>query len=383
MILVVIFKRLLLILNVLIVCNIHVIFGEELKITSPSAIVMEVSTGRVLYEKNIQAKRKIASTTKLMTAMVVMDNCDLKDIAEISKHAAGVGGSEAGIKVGEKITVESLLYGLLLESGNDCAVALAEHVSGSTEEFAILMNNKAKELGAYNTNYTNPHGLDTEENYCTAYDLSLIAKNVLKYPELMKIMATKQIEVKFGDRMKYLANTNRLLSTYTYCLGGKTGFTNGANRCIVTYGEKNGMQIVTVVLGSETTDIRFNECKTLMQYTLDTYTLVDISEHMNWYIDIPVYKGSIKNYIRYITDNMVLPLKTDEVEQIYVKQTLLPVIQTPAKKGLVLGDISMYIQDEMIYNTEVVLDMDLPKNNVWYYMKYGISHMFDVDLKLI
>lgn len=355
---------------------------DNLSITSQAAVVIEVSSGRVLYGKNIETQRKIASTTKLMTAMVVMDNCKLSDTAVISKKAAGVGGSEAGIKAGEKITIESLLYGLLLESGNDCAVALAEYVSGSTEEFAKLMNKKAKELGAKNTNYTNPHGLDTEENFCTAYDLALIAREVLKYPKLVEIMATRQIEVKFGNRMKYLANTNRLLSTYTYCIGGKTGFTNGANRCIVTYGQKDDMQIVTVVLGSETTDIRFNECKKLMQYALDTYTLVDISEHMNWYIDIPVYKGSIKNYIRYIAGNLVLPLKEGEVEEIYVKQTLLPVIHTPAKKGNVLGDIAMYIQDEMIYNTEIVLDMDLPKNNVWYYMKYAISHIFDVNLQL-
>lgn len=379
----VICKKCLLVLLALISCNIQVVFAEVLKITSPAAIVMEVSTGRVLYAKNIDTKRKIASTTKLMTAMVVMDNCNLSDTTEISKHASGIGGSVAGIKSGEKITIESLLYGLLLESGNDCAVALAEHVSGSTDEFAKLMNEKAKKLGANNTNYTNPHGLDTEDNHCTAYDLALIAKEVLNYPELMKIMGTKQIEVKFGDRMKYLANTNRLLSTYSYCLGGKTGFTNGANRCIVTYGKKDGMEIVTAVLGSETTDIRFGECKTLMQYALDTYTLVDISEHMKWYIDIPVYKGSIKNYEKYITDNLVLPLKEKEVEEIYVKQTLLPVIQTPAKKGNVLGDISLYIEDEEIYHTEVILDVDLPKNNVWYYMKYGISHIFDLDLKLI
>lgn len=356
---------------------------ENLKITSPAAIVMEVSSGRILYAKNIDAKRKIASTTKLMTAMVVMDNCKLSDIAEISKHAAGIGGSEAGIISGEKITIESLLYGLLLESGNDCAVALSEYVSGSTDEFAKLMNKKAIQLGAKSTNYTNPHGLDTEDNYCTAYDLCLIAKEVLNYPELMKIMGTKQIEVKFGNRMKYLANTNRLLSTYTYCLGGKTGFTNGANRCIVTYGEKEDMQIITVVLGSETTDIRFNECKSLMQYAFETYNLVDISEHMSWYIDIPVYKGGIKNYKKYITDNLVLPLKEGEIEKIYVKQTLIPVIKTPAKKGNVLGDIAMYIQDEMIYKKEVVLDIDIPKNNVWYYMKNGIKHIFDVDLKLI
>ena len=356
--------------------------AKDLNITSPAAIVMETSTGRILYSKNERSKRKIASTTKLMTAMVAIDNCNLEDMVEVSKNAAAVGGSEVGIKAGDKITLKALLYGLMLESGNDCAVAIAEHVSGSQEEFAKLMNKKALKIGAKDTCYTNAHGLDTEDNHCTAYDLALIACEVLKYPDILNIMGTEQINIKMGDTTKYLANTNRLLRNYEYCIGGKTGFTNGANRCIVTFAKKEDMQIVTVVLGSETTDIRFSECRKLMEYGINTYSLVDISEYMNWYINIPVYKGAINNYEKYITENMVVPLKEGELEQIYVKQTILPVIRTPMYKGNILGDIAMYIGEEKIYETEVILDRDLKKNDVWYYMFHGIKDMFTIDLEL-
>lgn len=357
-------------------------YAENLSVLSSAAIVMEVSTGRILYSKNITEKRKIASTTKLMTAMVVLDNCDLSKTTVISKKAAGVGGSEIGIKAGEEITVEALLYGLMLESGNDCAVALAECVAGNVEEFVKLMNKKAKAIGAYDTIYSNPHGLDTEENHCTAYDLALIAKETLKYPKLQKIMGTKQIEIKMGNTNKYLANTNRLLHTYEYCTGGKTGFTNGANMCLVAFGKKEDMQIITVVLGGETSSQRFDDGRRLMEYAFNTYELVDISEQIKWYISIPVYKGRIQKYERYIADKLVYPLKEGEKEEIYVKQSLLPMITAPLAKGSVLGDIAMYIGEEKIYLTEVVLEEDIYKNSIWDYMKNGIKHIFDVQLEL-
>lgn len=320
------------------------VYGESVLISSPSAIVMEVSSGRILFEKNISEKRKIASTTKLMTAMVVLDMCDISKTTVISAKAAGVGGSQVGIKAGEEITVEVLLYGLMLESGNDCAVALAECVGGTVDKFVELMNEKAKAIGAYNTNYTNPHGLDTEGNYCTAYDLALIAKETLKYPKLQEIMGTKETQMIFGKSSKYLANTNRLLHTYEYCTGGKTGFTNGANMCLVTFGKKDNMQIITVVLGAESSNERFSDGKSLMEYAFNMYDMVDISEQIKWYISIPVYKGNVLKYEKYISDKLVFPLKENEVEEIYVKQSLLPIITAPMQKGAVLGDIAMYIR---------------------------------------
>lgn len=369
------------ILIIIYICFGHKYVLAEISVDSPVAIVMETSTKRILFEKNIYEKRKIASTTKLMTAMITLDKCKLTDTVTISKNAASVGGSTVGLIAGEEVTVESLLYGLMLESGNDCAVALAEHISTNISDFACLMNEKAKSIGALNTNYTNPHGLDTEDNYCTAYDLALIARETLNYPKLIEIMGTKEIVIKVGKSEKYYSNTNRLLD-YEYCIAGKTGFTNGANRCIVTIAKQGDLQVITVVLGSETTQERFGECKRLMQYALDVYKMVDISHSMNWYISIPVYKGNIEKYEKYITDNLVLPLKEGEEEKIYVKQTILPVITTPIYKGAVLGDTAMYIEDEKIYSTEIILETDILKNNMWYYIQKGMREMFNVKVKI-
>ena len=194
---------------------------EELKITSVAAIVMEQSTGRVLYEKNMRKRVKIASTTKILTAIVAIENGDLSDKVTISKKAAGTGGSEVGIVAGSEVSLESLMYGMLLKSGNDCAVAIAEHIGGSVENFANMMNKKAYEIGAKDTNCTNPHGLDTEENYSTAYDLALITCYAKTNDTLSKMLGTKSITVTFDKVPKFLANTNRLLSTYAYLMAEK------------------------------------------------------------------------------------------------------------------------------------------------------------------
>lgn len=270
----------------------------------------------------------------------------------------------------------------MLESGNDCAIAVAEHVAGSTEEFVSLMNEKAKLIGAKHTNYTNPHGLDTEENYCTAYDLAIITRYAIQNEEFNKIISTESITLDFAGVSKYLSNTNRLLRSLDYCDGGKTGFTNGAMYCLMATGTQNGMRVIVIILGAPNTDVRFSDGKKVMQYCLETYTLTDISDIMQWYIDIPVYKGNIKNYTRKISDSMIFPLKEGEKESIYIKQSILPVINAPQNKGLCIGYISMNIGSECIYTTDVYLEEDIYKNGILDYMRMGLKTMFDLDLEL-
>ena len=237
--------------------NVFAVEKEELKITSKAGVVLEQSTGRVLWEKNSKEKMKIASTTKILTAIVVVENIDLDSKVVISKKAALTGGSTVGLVSGKEVTVKSLLYGLLLKSGNDCAVALAEHVGGNVDEFVNMMNKKAYEIGAKDTHCTNPHGLDTEDNYSTAYDIAKITCYAKNIDIISKIMNTESITVNFGNTAKFLANTNRLLTTYEYCNGGKTGYTAIANRCLVATAKKDNLQVVAVILGANTTAIRF------------------------------------------------------------------------------------------------------------------------------
>lgn len=246
----------------------------------------------------------------------------------------------------------------------------------------MLMNEKAKEIGAIYTNYTNPHGLDTEDNYCTAYDLALITRYALENKEFNKIISTKSITLDFAGVSKYLSNTNRLLHNLEYCDGGKTGFTAQAMYCLMTTATKDNMRIIVIVLGAPNTDTRFNDGKKIIQYCLDKYMLTDISDIMEWYIDIPVYKGNIKNYTKKIKGAKVIPLKEGEKESIYIKQSILPILKAPQNKGLCIGYISMHIGDECIYSTDVYLEENIYKNSVLDYMWMGLKTMFELELEL-
>lgn len=356
---------------------------DEVKISSPSAIVIDSLSGRVLYEKSGYSQRKIASLTKVMTAIVTVENVKLDEIVTVKTGSGSIGGSTIGVKKGDEITVKALMYGMLMESGNDCAYALAEYVGGSVENFGVMMTEKAKEIGAKDSSFKNPHGLDVEGHYSTAYDMALITRYALNNKVINEIVGTSSITVQFGKNVKTFSNTNRLLRTYSYADGVKTGFTNGANRCLISSATKDDLRVIAVVLGSVTTDIRFNDSKALLQYALEKYTMKDISKNMNWYIHIPVNKGKVEYYEKYITREMKVALTDEEYEKIYVKQTILPVINAPLYKGYKLGNIEMYVDSEKIYEEDIYLDKNIYKKQVFDYVKLGIKDMFKLKVDLI
>jgi D-alanyl-D-alanine carboxypeptidase (penicillin-binding protein 5/6) len=221
------------------------------EICSRSAVVMDASTGRILYAKNPDLRLPPASTTKLMTAIVVFENADLADTVTISKNASKVSPSKAGFKEGDKVTIETLLYAALLKSANDAAVALAEAVAGSEARFAELMNKKAAEIGAYDTKFINPHGLPGPGQYTTAFDLSKIMSYALIYPRLRDIIGTRvtEISTENGDSI-FLKNTNRLLWSDQDLVGGKTGYTRRARHCFVCAAERDNDTVIVTLLGS-------------------------------------------------------------------------------------------------------------------------------------
>lgn len=356
---------------------------DEVKISSPSAIVIDSLSGRVLYEKDGYSQRKIASLTKVMTAIVVVENVKLDEVVTVKTGAGSIGGSTIGVKKGDEITVRALMYGMLMESGNDCAYALAEYVGGNIENFGVMMTEKAKEIGAKDSNFKNPHGLDVEGHYSTAYDMALITKYALNNKIINEIVGTNSITVQFGKTVKTFSNTNRLLRTYSPADGVKTGFTNGANRCLIASASKDDLRVIAVVLGAETTDIRFNDAKTLLDFSLDNYKMRDISKNMNWYIYIPVNKGKVDYYEKYITREMKVALTDEEYEKIYIKQTILPVINAPIYKGYNLGNIEMYVDNEKIYDESIYLDKNIYKKTVFDYVKLGIKDMFKLKVELI
>ncbi|MBI5188519.1 MAG: D-alanyl-D-alanine carboxypeptidase [Nitrospirae bacterium] len=238
-------------------------YAEEIR--SRAALVMDASTGRVLYAKNPNLKLPPASTTKLMTAIVAIEKADLNDVITISKRAVSVAPTKAGFKAGEKVTIEALLYAALLRSANDAATALAEAVAGSEAKFVQLMNRKAIAIGAKDTKFINPHGLPGPGQYITAHDLSKIMRHALKYPRLKEIIGTRVAEVS-TERGKalFLENTNRLLWVDEDLVGGKTGYTRKAGHCFACAGEREKNTVVVALLGSPSRENLWKEAELLI-----------------------------------------------------------------------------------------------------------------------
>ena len=221
---------------------------EEPTINSRAAVIYDRTTGQIIWGKNETQKRAMASTTKIMTAIVILEKCNLTDTVTISKKAANTGGSRLKINEGDKITINDLLYGLMMRSGNDAAVALAEHAGGNVEGFSILMNEKAKELGLTETNFVTPHGLDNDNHYTTAIELAKLTDYALKNKKFAQIVKTKSTTININGVPRELYNTNELLGVLNGVDGVKTGFTGEAGRCLVTSCTREGNQIITVVL---------------------------------------------------------------------------------------------------------------------------------------
>jgi len=240
-----------------------VAFADE--ISSRAAVVIDASTGRILYAKNPDLKLAPASTTKLMTAIVTIENADLKDVVTISKDASHVSPHKAGFKTGDRVSIEKLLYAALVGSANDAAVALAEGVAGSEARFVEMMNEKAASIGATDTRFINPHGLPGPGQYITASDLSKIMTYALRYPKLKEIVGTRVTEISTQNGHSiFLRNTNRLLWSDDELVGGKTGYTRKARHCFVCAAERQGDAVVVAVLGSPSRSDLWKESETLI-----------------------------------------------------------------------------------------------------------------------
>lgn len=226
--------------------------AEALGVSASSAVLIEAESGKVIYEKNPNVRRGMASTTKIMTALVAIESCDLEMMVKIPKEAVGIEGSSLYLTENEVLTLRELLYALMLRSANDAATAIAIAVGGSVEGFADLMNARADEMGLENTHFVNPHGLDSPEHYTTAYELALIAAEAIKNPLFRQITSTVSQGISLNgvpDR-RLVVNHNRLLRSYKGCIGVKTGFTKKCGRCLVSAAERNGVTLVAVTLNA-------------------------------------------------------------------------------------------------------------------------------------
>ncbi len=255
-----------------------------------SYVTMDLKTGEVLYSKNENTSLPMASTTKMMTALIVVEREDLDRIVTVDEKSCGIEGSSVNLYKGEKISIRDLLYALMLESANDAAVCLARSVSGSVEEFATLMNEKAKELGMTGSNFVNPHGLEDPEHYSTALDLALLWQHAMKNETLRQIVSTKnyKIELENGEGYRFLSNHNKLLKSYDSCIGGKTGFTKKAGRCLVSVCEKDSVEIITVTLNDPND---WEDHKNLFEYAISQYSRAKLAGEGEIIVDVAVVGG--------------------------------------------------------------------------------------------
>ncbi|GAB4483069.1 MAG: hypothetical protein OHK006_03040 [Thermodesulfovibrionales bacterium] len=237
------------------------------EIASKAAVVMDAGSGRVLYAKNPELQLMPASTTKLMTALVVVEKKDLRDVTTVSSRAAGVAPTRSGLRAGDRVTIETLLYAALMKSANDAAVALAEAVAGSEEEFVVMMNRKAAAIGANDTRFVNPHGLPGSGQHTTAYDLAKIMRQAIRHQVLKEILGTKITEVSTQNgKTVFLKNTNKLLWSDEEVLGGKTGFTYQARHCFVCAGERDSETLIVALLGAPSRDTLWRETEQLLGF---------------------------------------------------------------------------------------------------------------------
>ncbi len=263
----------------------HDISSAGPQVDAAAAIVMEANTGAILYEKDIYSAYYPASITKLMTVLLALENCSLNEVVTMSTDAEmNVYGSRIGLVRGEQLTLESALYGIMLESANEATYAVAEHVGGDYDTFISMMNAKAAELGCVNSNFVNPHGLHEEGHYVCAYDMALISQELLKIPEFLKITGTRSYTIPATNKnvARPLANHHQFIrktKTYEYAIGGKTGATDEALNTLVTFAQKDGMVLICVVLREAEVDQMYDDTKTLCDYAFDNYTAYNIEDN--------------------------------------------------------------------------------------------------------
>lgn len=351
--------------------NVSSEISDEPSLNSRAAIIYERSSGTILFGKNENEKRKMASTTKIMTAIVVIEKCNLEDIVTVSKKAAGTGGSRLGLHTDDKVSVLNLLYGLLLCSGNDAAVALAEFVGGDVSSFADLMNSKASELSLTSTHFVTPHGLDNDDHYTTAYELALITNYALKNETFRNIVGTKNYNISINGYSKNLSNTNELLGNLNGVYGVKTGFTNGANRCLVTSVKRNNMDLICVVLGADTKKDRTKDSCKLIEYAFKNFELVNIKEKIlnefaNWKIcnssSFTVEKG-ISNNIDAILEDLpynFLPVNCNHVNDISIYIYCNTTFKAPLSANTSIGYITVCIDNKNLLTLSIYNSNDIP-----------------------
>lgn len=368
-------KKVLLIIMSFLCFNLNVLAEEDFAPTAKSAILVDNLSGKVLYEKNADEKLAPASMTKLASMLIVMeaiDNGSLKfeDKVTISEEAANMGGSQVFLQAGEVYTVYDLLKSVAIASGNDAVVALAEKVGGSVGGFVDMINKRLKELGATNTNFVNPHGLDAEGHYSTARDMSTIARELLKHEKILEFTSIYEeyLEKNDGSRI-WLVNTNRLVRFYDGVDGLKTGFTTTAGYCLTATAKKDNFRLISVVMGEDTTENRSSDTVKLLNYGFNTFKINIIKTKGAILGKVRIEQGKEDSVnITLLSDATELLKNTDPISE-YKFNVKVKTIKAPAKNGDIVGTAEIIDQDgNIVDEVDVTVEKEIKKANILDYL---------------
>lgn len=333
--------------------------APDFSVSALSAVVINAETGSIVYEKSAFAQRAMASTTKIMTALLTIEAGDLDKKFTADSYAIQVEGTSMGLQQGDIVTRRALLYGILLPSGNDAANAAAVSVSGSMGKFVELMNQKAEELGLTNTHFANPSGLDADGHYTTAYDLAMLTKTALENPVFAEICRCADAQVEFGNPpyLRRLANSNKMLWQYEGCYGVKTGFTDNARRCLVSAAERDGVKLICVTLNAPDD---WQDHRKMLDYGFEQVTRTEVV--LPAFTSIPVIGGKQEQAELSLSEKVILPLSRDEIKSVSFKLYAEPFLYAGFERGEKVGTVEIFLEDELICRTDLVTAEGVERN---------------------
>ena len=341
--------------SIIIPRQVQTVSSAGVELNAKAAVVIDSKSGRVLSEKNKDMQLAMASTTKIMTALVALENTeDLDEIFATDNRAVGLEGTSIYLKKDEHLSMRHLLLGLMLASGNDASLAIAYKVGkGNLQAFVDLMNKKVEDLGLHNTHFDNPHGLDSKTHYTSAYDLAVITAKAMENEDFRDIVKTKfaQIPSNIADQNRFLRNKHKLLQAdMKGCEGVKTGFTDNALRCCVTSVMRDDMRLICVVLNCPN---MFEDSKTLIENCFDCYTQTKLLEANKYIESLPVTNCNVDSVKTYTKESFSYPLKPSEVDKINTKTVLPENIDKPTKKDSEIGEYKIYLDNDLIFSTKI------------------------------
>lgn len=332
--------------------------SETPSVEAQGAILMDFKTGRVLWEKNARTPLAMASTTKIMTALIALEKSNLNDTVKVSRQASITPPVKMFLQRDEEIKLEYLLYALMMQSSNDAAVAIAEHIGGTVEEFCAMMTDRAAQMGCENTVFQTPNGLDGDNHHSTAYDMAIITREALSNKEFVRIINTPTVTFTSSKSTYDVMNKNRLLNEFSGATGVKTGYTGKAGHCFVGSAERDGMQLISVVLasgwGSKGKEQKWVDTKEILGFGFADYSYENIIEANNHVGTVKIERSKTPEINIYVEEGLILPLSETEKSQINIDIDAPELLRAPVAENQRLGTARIYISDELVKEIAVL-----------------------------